>query len=85
MSASIEEELRNAGFVLKTVHMPRRETPLVRILVRAANAESDRGLRANALLYLSHAKGYDAVLVPLGLRFLQSEDGYDRWIGDDRS
>lgn len=38
MSASIEEELRNAGFVLKTVHMPRRETPLVRILVRAANA-----------------------------------------------
>lgn len=38
MSASIEEELRNAGYVLKTLHMPRRETPLVRILVRAAKA-----------------------------------------------
>ena len=38
MSASIEEELRNAGFALKALHMPRRETPLVRILIRAAKA-----------------------------------------------
>jgi hypothetical protein len=53
----------------------------VEALVRAADAESDRCLRANTLLYLSHARGHDDVLVPLGLRFLQSEDGYDRWAG----
>jgi HEAT repeat protein len=53
----------------------------VEALVRAANADPDRALRANALLYLSDAKGRDEVLVPLGLRFLQSEDGYDRWAG----
>lgn len=38
MSASIEEELRTAGYVLKDLHMPRGETPLVRVLVRAAKA-----------------------------------------------
>ena len=38
MSASIEGELRNAGFALKTLHMPRRETPLLRVLIRAAKA-----------------------------------------------
>ena len=38
VSASIEEELRDAGFALKALHTPRRETPLVRILVRAAKA-----------------------------------------------
>lgn len=38
MSASIEAELRDAGFTLKALHTPRRETPLVRILVRAAKA-----------------------------------------------
>jgi HEAT repeat protein len=53
----------------------------VEALVRAADAEPDRGLRADTLLYLSNARGHDEVLVPLGLRFLQSEDGYDRWAG----
>jgi hypothetical protein len=38
VSASIEEELRLAGFTLKALHTPRRETPLVRILIRAAEA-----------------------------------------------
>jgi hypothetical protein len=38
VSAPIEEELRQAGFALKTLHMPRRETPLVRILIRAGKA-----------------------------------------------
>ena len=38
MSASIEEELRHAGFALKALHTPRQETPLVRILIRAAKA-----------------------------------------------
>jgi HEAT repeat protein len=53
----------------------------VEALVRAADSEPDRGLRANTLLYPSHARGHDDVLIPLGLRFLQSEDGYDRWTG----
>jgi hypothetical protein len=38
VTASIEEELREAGFALKALHTPRRETPLVRILIRAAKA-----------------------------------------------
>jgi len=38
VSASIEEELRHAGFELKALHAPRQEAPLVRILVRAAKA-----------------------------------------------
>lgn len=38
MTASIEEELREAGFALKALHTPQRETPLVRILIRAAKA-----------------------------------------------
>ena len=38
MSASIEEELRDAGFALKALHTPRRNTPLVRILIRATKA-----------------------------------------------
>lgn len=38
ISASIEEELGNAGFALKALHAPRQETPLVRILIRAAKA-----------------------------------------------
>lgn len=38
VSASIKEELRHAGFALKALHTPRQETPLVRILVRAAKA-----------------------------------------------
>lgn len=37
-SESIEDELRLAGFDLKALHTPRRGTPLVRILVRAAKA-----------------------------------------------
>ena len=38
MSASIEAELRDAGFALKALHTPRQETPLVRILIRAPKA-----------------------------------------------
>lgn len=37
-TASMEEELRLAGFPLKAMHMPRREKPLVRVLIRAAKA-----------------------------------------------
>jgi hypothetical protein len=38
VAASIEEELREAGFALKALHTPRQETPLVRILVKSAKA-----------------------------------------------
>ena len=38
MSASIEEELRHAGFALKVLHTPRQETPLVRVLIPGAKA-----------------------------------------------
>lgn len=38
LSLSIEEELSLAGFPLKALHKPRREKPLVRVLIRAAKA-----------------------------------------------
>lgn len=37
-STSIEEELQQAGVVLKSIHTPRCERPLVRILIRADKA-----------------------------------------------
>ena len=37
-ASSIEDELRLAGVSVKALHMPRRETPLVRILIREAKA-----------------------------------------------
>lgn len=36
--ASIEEELHQAGFAVKSLHAPRRGTPLVRILIRSSRA-----------------------------------------------
>jgi hypothetical protein len=38
VAASIEEELRHAGFALRALHTPRQEAPLVRILIRGAKA-----------------------------------------------
>lgn len=38
LPASIEEELRLAGFTLKPLHRPRRKKPLVRVLIRTAKA-----------------------------------------------
>ena len=38
-------------------------------------------LRANAVLYLSGSGGSAQQMVPLGLRLLKSDDGYQRWAG----
>jgi hypothetical protein len=38
LPASIEEELRLAGFALKALHKPRRKEPLLRVLIRTAKA-----------------------------------------------
>ena len=48
-------------------------------LLRSANSETNAALRANALGYLRDSKGPAEILVPLGLRFIRSEDAYARW------
>jgi HEAT repeat protein len=50
-------------------------------LIRSATTEPDKVLRANAVAYLNGCAGPAEQLVPLGLKFLKSDDAYDRWNG----
>lgn len=52
---------------------------VIAALIRSASTETDRSLRANAVLYLDRSRGPAEQLVPLGLKFLHSDDGYARW------
>jgi hypothetical protein len=47
-------------------------------LIRVATLESNRSLRANALLYLRGSKAPADQVVPLTLQFLRSDDAYTR-------
>lgn len=51
----------------------------IEALVRTATSESNPRLRANAVGCLRHSKAPADRMVPIGLRFIRSEDGYDRW------
>jgi hypothetical protein len=68
----------NAGAALR--HVDQRPE-VIDALIRSANGDPDPGLRANAVLYLAGSRGLAHQLVPLGLKFLQSDDGYQRWAG----
>lgn len=80
MSASIEEELREAGFALKAIHTPRRETPLVRILIRAAKAADLEIAGTVASLFVSACQDFAVdILVEGG-----SRPKLERWLATDR-
>ena len=66
----------NAGAALG--HVDRRPE-VIDALIRSANSDPDPTLRANAVLYLGGSHGPAQQMVPLGLKFLKSDDGYDRW------
>src|SRR5262249_28499316 len=67
-----------AGWALQHV---KKRPEVIAALILSANTDPNKVLRANAVGYLSSCGGPAEQLVPLGLRFLQSEDGYDRWQG----
>jgi len=80
VSASIEEELRNAGFALKALHTPRGETPLVRILIRAAKATDLEIAGTVASLFGSACQDFAVdVLVQDG-----SRPKLEEWLATDR-
>jgi HEAT repeat protein len=66
----------NAGSALR--HAISRPE-VIEALIRSANSEPDPMLGANALLYLSGSGAEAQQVVPLGLTFLKSDDGYRRW------
>ena len=66
----------NAGAALG--HACRRPE-VIEALVRSATSEPDPVLRANAVLYLRDSGAPAQQVVPLGLSFLKSDDGYQRW------
>ena len=80
VSASIEEELRHAGFALKALHTPRRETPLVRILIRAAKATDLEIAGTVASLFRSACQDFAVdILVQDGRR-----PKLEEWLATDR-
>ena len=80
-SASIEEELRLAGFTLKALHVPRRETPLVRILIRAAKATDLEIAGTVASLFGSACQDFAVdILLEKGASRNKLED----WLATDR-
>ena len=54
---------------------------VIAALIMSAHSDPDPTLRANAVLYLGGSRGPAEQLVPLGLEFLRSENGYARWAG----
>lgn len=78
-AAAIEDELRHAGFALKSLHAPRQETPLVRILISAAKATDLEIAGTVASLFGSACQDFTVdVLV---------EDGrpkLEEWLATDR-
>jgi HEAT repeat protein len=64
-----------------SLHHVKKRPEVIAALIKSATVDPDRTLRANALLYLRRCGGPENELVPLGLTFLGSEDGYDRWTG----
>jgi HEAT repeat protein len=68
----------NAGSALTHV---RKQPEVIAALIQSATSDPDRTLRANAVGYLRGCDGPADQLLPLGLKFLGSEDGYDRCRG----
>jgi hypothetical protein len=66
----------NAGAALGHVN---GKPQVIQALIRSAGSDPDSMLRANAVLYLSRSRGAAEQMVPLGLKFLKSDDGYERW------
>jgi hypothetical protein len=65
----------NSGAALRYAS---RRPEVIEALIRSANSEPDPMLRANALLYLRGSGGAAQQIVPLGVSFLKSADGYQR-------
>jgi hypothetical protein len=66
-----------AGWAL---HFVNKRPETIAALIRSANTDPVAQLRSEALLYLQGSQGPAEQLVPLGLRFPRSDDGYDRWM-----
>jgi len=65
-----------AGWAL---HHVKSKPEVIAALIRSASTETDQQIRANFLLYLEGSRGPAEQLVPLGLKFIRSDDGYTRW------
>lgn len=80
VSASIEEQLRETGFALKALQTPRSETPLVRILVRAAKASDLEIAGTVASLFGSANQDFAVeILAEAGTR-----PQLEQWLATDR-
>jgi HEAT repeat protein len=82
--ATGERRVRDrAGWALALDRSVRSQPGAQDALIRSASSDPDRRIRANAVLYLSSFREDGAAngLVPLGIQFLKSEDGYERWVG----
>lgn len=80
VSESVEEELRNAGFALKDLHTPWRQTPLAKILIRAAKATDLEVAATVASLFGSACQDFAVdILAPAGSRPRLQE-----WLATDR-
>jgi hypothetical protein len=65
-----------AGWAL---HFTNKRPEAIAALIQSASSDPLPQLRAEALLYLQGSHGAPEALVPLGLGFLHSDDGYARW------
>jgi hypothetical protein len=66
----------NAGSAL--AHVDTRPE-VIEALIRSANSDPNPRLRANAVFYLKGSRAPAHQMALLGLKFLQSDDRYDRW------
>lgn len=65
------------------LHLVPNAPGTVEALVRVATTEKDPQLRANAFSYFPRRGGPTNVIVPLCLKAMGSEDGYQRWLAAD--
>ncbi len=82
--ATGERRVRDqAGWALALDRKVRSQPGVQEALIQRAAADPDAFVRANLGLYLSSFREAGATnrLVPLGLQFLRSDDGYSRWAG----
>jgi HEAT repeat protein len=74
---------KRAGWALNLDGRVRNQPGVLDALIHSADSDPDGRFRASIVLGLSRFRkgGETNRLVPLGLRFLRSEDGYNRWAG----
>jgi hypothetical protein len=74
--SSYDRDLASSSLRFKHINT---DPGVVAALIRMANTDSNSQNRANALLYLQGNRGSPDQLVILGLKFIESEDPYERW------